>query len=247
MEKRSRRRVPELVTRPAFQGLSENEIGRARISMMASNATFRSRAGYKAQDLSRPAAGPYRRIIRVGTAYTSKRKDLRCQTATSCAFGDKALFWQVSRLKRTSVAARAEQPIRRQPHFCRPCTPIGYASRMTKLARSLSPSSKAAASPAWPNAAAGGRKSVVHVHRAIAARGGGEGAARWTARVGAPTASRPDARADSRCRHPLSDVRPSPTAAARSRTASPSRRCRACARSRGGIASKSASGLGANR
>jgi hypothetical protein len=110
MEKRSRRRVPELVTRPAFQGLSENEIGRARISMMASNATFRSRAGYKAQDLSRPAAGPYRRIIRVGAAYTSKRKDLRCQTATSCAFGDKALFWQVSRLKRTPVAARAEQP-----------------------------------------------------------------------------------------------------------------------------------------
>jgi hypothetical protein len=28
MEKRSRRRVPELVTRLAFQGLSENEIGR---------------------------------------------------------------------------------------------------------------------------------------------------------------------------------------------------------------------------
>jgi hypothetical protein len=38
MEKRSRRRVPELVTRPAFQGLSENEIGRARISIMARNA-----------------------------------------------------------------------------------------------------------------------------------------------------------------------------------------------------------------
>jgi len=38
MEKRSRRRVPELVTRLAFQGLSENEIGRGRISMMARNA-----------------------------------------------------------------------------------------------------------------------------------------------------------------------------------------------------------------
>src|SRR5437588_10317456 len=37
MEKRSRRRVPDLVARPAFQGLSENEIGRARISMMARN------------------------------------------------------------------------------------------------------------------------------------------------------------------------------------------------------------------
>src|SRR3974377_1933030 len=45
MEKRSRRRVPDLVARPAFQGLSENEIGRARISMMARNTAFHSRAG----------------------------------------------------------------------------------------------------------------------------------------------------------------------------------------------------------
>ena len=32
---RSRRRVRDLVTQLAFKGLSENEIGRARISMMA--------------------------------------------------------------------------------------------------------------------------------------------------------------------------------------------------------------------
>jgi hypothetical protein len=37
MEKRSRRHVRDLVVRPAFLGLSENEIGRARISMMARN------------------------------------------------------------------------------------------------------------------------------------------------------------------------------------------------------------------
>ena len=37
MEKRSRRRVRDLVARTAFQGLSENEIGRARMSMMARN------------------------------------------------------------------------------------------------------------------------------------------------------------------------------------------------------------------
>jgi hypothetical protein len=37
MEKQSRRRVPDLVAQPAFQGLSENEIGRARISIMARN------------------------------------------------------------------------------------------------------------------------------------------------------------------------------------------------------------------
>jgi hypothetical protein len=48
------------------------------------------------------AAGPYRRVIRVGKAYTSKRKGLRCQTATSCAFGDKALFWQVSKFEKDS-------------------------------------------------------------------------------------------------------------------------------------------------
>jgi hypothetical protein len=35
MEKRSRRRIHDLVTQSASQGLSENEIGCARISMMA--------------------------------------------------------------------------------------------------------------------------------------------------------------------------------------------------------------------
>jgi len=37
MEKRSRRRIRDLVARPASLGLSENEIGCARISMMARN------------------------------------------------------------------------------------------------------------------------------------------------------------------------------------------------------------------
>ena len=35
MEKRSRRRIRDLVALAAFKGLSENEIGCARISMMA--------------------------------------------------------------------------------------------------------------------------------------------------------------------------------------------------------------------
>ena len=69
MEKRSRRRVPELVTRLAFQGLSENEIGRARISMMARNANvpFKGRIQKRKTnhlqiitfDLQR-TAGPYK-------------------------------------------------------------------------------------------------------------------------------------------------------------------------------------------
>ena len=45
MEKRSRRRIRDLVAPAAFQGLSQNEIGCARISMMArsTNATFKGR------------------------------------------------------------------------------------------------------------------------------------------------------------------------------------------------------------
>jgi hypothetical protein len=39
MEKRSRRRTRDLVTQLAVQGLSENEIGCARISMMARSKT----------------------------------------------------------------------------------------------------------------------------------------------------------------------------------------------------------------
>ena len=69
MEKRSRRRVPELVTRLASQGLSENEIGRARISMMARNANvpfkgrIQKRKTYHLQIITfglQRAAGPYR-------------------------------------------------------------------------------------------------------------------------------------------------------------------------------------------
>ena len=45
MEKRSRRRTRDLVTQSASQGLSENEIGCARISMMArsTNAPLKGR------------------------------------------------------------------------------------------------------------------------------------------------------------------------------------------------------------
>ena len=45
MEKRSRRRIRDLVALAAFQGLSQNEIGCARISMMArsTKAPFKGR------------------------------------------------------------------------------------------------------------------------------------------------------------------------------------------------------------
>src|SRR5260370_16193254 len=89
MEKRSRRRVPDLVARPAFQGLSENEIGRARISMMArnTNVPFKGRIQKRKtnrlqilkSDLQR-TAGPYSRakcMARPRVARGSSKTDER--------------------------------------------------------------------------------------------------------------------------------------------------------------------------
>ena len=81
MEKRSRRRIHDLVARPASMGLSENEIGCARISMMArnTNVPFKGRIQMRKTNhlqivtfgLQR-AAGPYKRAMcgRSGLART---------------------------------------------------------------------------------------------------------------------------------------------------------------------------------
>ena len=69
MEKRSRRRIRDLVARPASLGLSENEIGCARISMVARNTNvpfkgrIQKRKTYHLQLITfrlQRAAGPYR-------------------------------------------------------------------------------------------------------------------------------------------------------------------------------------------
>jgi hypothetical protein len=49
MGERSRRRVRDLVTQLAFEGLSENEIGRARISMIHVDAQHRDEDAFVAQ------------------------------------------------------------------------------------------------------------------------------------------------------------------------------------------------------
>ena len=77
MEKRSRRRTRDLVTQPASQGLSENEIGCARISMMArsKNAPCKGRIQIRKTNplhlltfgLQR-TAGPYSWVNRVTLA-----------------------------------------------------------------------------------------------------------------------------------------------------------------------------------
>src|ERR1700757_129483 len=70
MEKRSRRRIRDLVAQPASLGLSENEIGCARISMVARNTNvpfkgrIQKRKTYHLQIITfrlQRAAGPYRR------------------------------------------------------------------------------------------------------------------------------------------------------------------------------------------
>jgi hypothetical protein len=73
MEKRSRRRTRDLVTQAASQGLSENEIGCARISMMA-RSTNAPRKGRIQMRKTNPlhlftsglqrTAGPYSWVIR---------------------------------------------------------------------------------------------------------------------------------------------------------------------------------------
>ncbi len=72
MEKRSRRRIRDLVAQPASLGLSENEIGCARISMVARNTNvpfkgrIQKRKTYHLQIITfrlQRAAGPYRSAI----------------------------------------------------------------------------------------------------------------------------------------------------------------------------------------
>src|SRR4029453_14933097 len=80
MEKRSRRRIRDLVALLAFQGLSQNEIGCARISMMARsrNAPFKGRIQKRKTNhlqiitfgLQR-TAGPYKRANRSPQSITS--------------------------------------------------------------------------------------------------------------------------------------------------------------------------------
>ena len=81
MEKRSRRRIRDLVALAAFQGLSQNEIGCARISMMArsTNAPFKGRIQKRKTNhlqiftfgLQR-TAGPYKGATMYGPAALCK-------------------------------------------------------------------------------------------------------------------------------------------------------------------------------
>src|ERR1700687_1299277 len=96
MEKRSRRRTRDLVTQAASQGLSENEIGCARISMMArsTNAPCKGRIQMRKTNplhfftfgLQR-TAGPYRWP---GAQTLHARAGYRCARPTPSIFSHSA-------------------------------------------------------------------------------------------------------------------------------------------------------------
>jgi hypothetical protein len=113
--KRSRRRTRDLVTQAASQGLSENEIGCARISMMArsTNAPCKGRIQMRKTNplhfftfgLQR-TAGPYR-WVRLGSRATQSRLPLfpqqqtfkspavtsdKCQKPTSITFQETSKY-----------------------------------------------------------------------------------------------------------------------------------------------------------
>src|SRR5947207_15643388 len=103
MEKRSRRRTRDLVTQAASQGLSQNEIGCARISMMArsTNAPCKGRIQMRKTNplhfftfgLQR-TAGPYSWVIsgsgdtpKSGPLYPLKADMVRPGAVTVCMGG----------------------------------------------------------------------------------------------------------------------------------------------------------------
>ena len=80
MEKRSRRRIRDLVALAAFKGLSENEIGCARISMMAGSDAAPSKGRIQKRKTNplqivksslQRTAGPYKGAIRAATFITT--------------------------------------------------------------------------------------------------------------------------------------------------------------------------------
>ena len=95
MEKRSRRRIRDLVAQPASLGLSENEIGCARISMMARNTNvpfkgrIQKRKTYHLQIITfrlQRAAGPYRSATNVGgNAMLGRRAGLQVDGEGACS------------------------------------------------------------------------------------------------------------------------------------------------------------------
>src|SRR5215472_8269895 len=101
MEKQSRRRIRDLVIQPASQGLSENESGCARISMMArsTNAPFTGRIQKRKTNHLRPftsglqrTAGPYSWIISTPGAHCKRPPPLLLGFGAAICAGERILI-----------------------------------------------------------------------------------------------------------------------------------------------------------
>ena len=111
MEKRSRRRIRDLVALAAFQGLSENEIGCARISMMARSdaAPFKGRIQKRKTNhlqiitfgLQR-TAGPYKGAI-AGLMRCSKKRALFDHLSSARAGRSRLAFAALASISRTAA------------------------------------------------------------------------------------------------------------------------------------------------
>ena len=121
MEKRSRRRIRDLVALAAFQGLSQNEIGCARISMMArsTNAPFKGRIQkrktYHLQIITyglQRAAGPYKAMKR------REQVQRNCQCAsTSRQKTHQAKADRAPRFRQCLIIARRSSTCRVELHW----------------------------------------------------------------------------------------------------------------------------------
>jgi hypothetical protein len=118
MEKRSRRRTRDLVALAASQGLSENEIGCARISMMArsTNAPCKGRIQKRKTTLHllksglQRTAGPYKSATAVTQLMQQQEKTARRRLVVLFAERDLESIQPAAVTKRNVVTQRANVP-----------------------------------------------------------------------------------------------------------------------------------------
>src|SRR5215470_12560693 len=131
MEKRSRRRIRDLVARPASLGLSENEIGCARISMMARNTNvpfkgrIQKRKTYHLQIITfrlQRAAGPYRCATQGHQAWARRAQAGACSPRSRTKTRERAVPYLVRWAAATATAATAATD-------CSCCSPAGSVKK----------------------------------------------------------------------------------------------------------------------
>src|ERR1700730_8626291 len=144
MEKRSRRRTRDLVTQAASQGLSQNEIGCARISMMArsTNAPCKGRIQMRKTNplhfftfgLQR-TAGPYR-WVRLGPRGTSELGPFILQQRT-CGRCGLMSVWGINTGSPAASLWKSCFAEAVDIHLSLPLTGMGYPFRYSEMGLNL--------------------------------------------------------------------------------------------------------------